>query len=64
MIAEVATPSGAEGLFVLPLVLLVIFLAVLAVLMPYFVWRISKHTATTNKLLRQLLKAYGHEPED
>jgi TRAP-type mannitol/chloroaromatic compound transport system permease small subunit len=64
MIAEVATPSGAEGLFVLPLVLLVIFLAVLAVLMPYFVWRISKHTAATNKLLRQLLKAYGHEPED
>ena len=63
MIADLGMPSGNEGLFVLPFVLLVIFLAVLAILMPYFVWRISKHTAATNKLLRHLLKAYGHEPE-
>ena len=64
MIAEVATPSGAEGLFIVPIIFLLLFLAVLALFMPYFVWRISKHTAATNKLLRQLLKAYGHEPEE
>ena len=64
MIADATMPSGAEGLLMVPLIMLLVFLAVLAVLMPYFVWRISKHTAATNKLLRQLLKAYGHEPQE
>jgi len=45
------------------LVLGLIVLVVLAVLMPYFVYRISIETERTNKLLRQLLKAYGHEPD-
>ena len=61
--AEVATPSGAEGLFIVPLFFLLLFLAVLALLLPYFVWRIRKEAATSNKLMRQLLKAYGQEPE-
>ena len=45
------------------LVLGLIILVVLAVLMPYFVYRISIETERTNKLLRQILKAYGHEPD-
>lgn len=61
-----------------------IVLAVLALLMPYYVYRISKDAEETkalakdlaetakatkaeqektNGLLRQLIKAYGHEPE-
>jgi len=36
---------------------------VLAVLMPWYVYRIASETQKTNKLLRQLIKAYGHEPE-
>ena len=38
-------------------------LVALAILMPYFVYRICLQTERTNKLLRQLIKAYGHEPE-
>lgn len=64
ILAEVATPTGAEGFFIVPVLFLLLFLAVLALFMPYFVWRISKQTATTNKLLRQIIKAYGHEPEE
>jgi hypothetical protein len=45
------------------LVLGLIILVVLAVLMPYFVYRISIETERTNKLLRQVIRAYGHEPE-
>jgi competence protein ComGC len=52
--------SGVLGFL---LVLGLIVLVVLAVLMPYFVYRISIETERTNKLLRQLLKAYGHEPD-
>ena len=63
ILAEVATPSGAEGLFIVPLFFLLLFLAVLALLLPYFVWRIRKEAATSNKLMRQLLKAYGQDPE-
>lgn len=45
------------------LIIGLLILAVLAVFMPYFVYRISIETERTNKLLRQLLKAYGHDPE-
>lgn len=45
------------------LIIGLIVLAVLAILMPYFIYRISVETERTNKLLRQVIKAYGHEPE-
>ena len=77
--------SGAEvfgtaisGLLVIVGVVLLIFLAILAILMPYYVYKcrhlltdlISKtdeqitETKRTNNLLRQLIRAYGHEPEN
>jgi len=38
-------------------------LTVLAILMPYFVYRIYCETKKSTILLRQLLMAYGHRPE-
>lgn len=61
MIAEVG--QVAMGLTGMLLVLGLIILAVLAVLMPWYVYRIASETQKTNKLLRQLLRASGHEPE-
>lgn len=61
MIAEVS--QVAMGLTGMLLVLGLIILAVLAVLMPWYVYRIASETQKTNKLLRQLLKVSGHEPE-
>ena len=66
-----------ESLFIVPLVILLLLLGVLAVLMPYYVYRIARTTdelrkvsismldqqMKVNKLQRQLLRAYGHEPE-
>jgi uncharacterized membrane protein len=61
MIAQAS--EVAMGLTGMLLVLGLIILAVLAVLMPWYVYRIASETQKTNKLLRQLIKAYGHEPE-
>lgn len=80
--------SGLGGLFgglaMVAIVFGLIVLAVLAILMPYYVYKIAQHArelgeqvkalsaqgsaihaeqAKTNVLLRQLIKAYGHEPE-
>jgi hypothetical protein len=52
------------GLAGLGLIVGAIVLIILAVLMPYYVYKIRHETAKTNKLLAQLLKAYGHQPED
>jgi hypothetical protein len=72
MIAEAA--DGAWTLFFLPIL---IVLAVMAILMPYYVYK-CRHllqdlktkadeqlveTRRTNILLRQLIRAYGHEPD-
>ena len=62
MIAQAS--EVAMGLTGMLLVLGLIILAVLAVLMPWYVYRIASETQKTNKLLRQLIKAYGHEPEE
>jgi len=61
MIAGAGEAVG--GLLGVLLLVGLLVLVALAVLMPYFVYRISIETERTNKLLRQLLKAYGHEPE-
>jgi hypothetical protein len=61
MIAQAS--EVAMGLTGMLLVLGLIILAGLAVLMPWYVYRIASETQKTNKLLRQLIKAYGHEPE-
>lgn len=61
MIAQAS--EVAMGLTGILLVLGLIILAVLAILMPWYVYRIASKTQKTNKLLRQLIKAYGHEPE-
>lgn len=61
MIAQAS--EVAMGLTGMLLVLGLIILAVLAILMPWYVYRIASETQKTNKLLRQLIKAYGHEPE-
>ena len=76
MIAEAA--DGAWTLFFLPILIGLIVLAVMAILMPYYVYKIRHlmqdlkdkadeqitETKRTNNLLRQLIRAYGHEPED
>jgi hypothetical protein len=65
------------GLLVFCAFVVLVVLAVLAMLMPYFVYKISnsvqdckartinldENTKRTNILLRQLIRAYGHEPE-
>lgn len=61
LIAEVS--QVAIKLTVMLLALGLIALAVLAILMPWYVYRIASETQKTNKLLRPLIKAYGHEPE-
>lgn len=61
MIAQAS--EVAMGLTGMLLVLGLIILAVLAILMPWYVYRIASETQKTNKLLRQMIKAYGHEPE-
>jgi hypothetical protein len=75
MIAEAA--DGAWTLFFLPILIGLIVLAVMAILMPYYVYK-CRHllqdlkdkadeqiteTKRTNNLLRQLIRAYGHEPD-
>jgi hypothetical protein len=75
MIAEAA--DGAWTLFFLPILFGLVVLAVMAVLMPYYVYK-CRHllqdlkgkadeqlveTRRTNILLRQLIRAYGHEPD-
>jgi hypothetical protein len=75
MIAEAA--DGAWTLFFLPILIGLIVLAVMAILMPYYVYK-CRHllqdlktkadeqlveTRRTNILLRQLIRAYGHEPD-
>lgn len=47
----------------LVLLVLAFILTVLAILMPYFVYRIYCETKKSTILLRQLLIAYGHRPE-
>ena len=58
------------GMLGLILIGFAIFLVILAILMPYYVYKIRhlmqdclKENRNTNDLLRQLIKAYGHEPE-
>ena len=80
--------TGLGGLFgglaMVAVVFGLIVLLILAILMPYYVYKIAQHTkdldeqvkalgattaathaeqAKTTALLRQLIKAYGHEPE-
>ena len=75
MIAEAA--EGAWTLFFMPILIGLIVLAFLAILMPYYVYKIRHlmqdlktkadeqitETKRTNILLRQLIRAYGHEPD-
>jgi len=58
-----AVAEAAGGLLGFVVVILAVIFAILAILMPYFVYRISVETERTNKLLRQLLKSYGQDPE-
>ena len=75
MLAEAG--DGAWTLFFLPILIGLIVLAVMAILMPYYVYK-CRHllqdlkgkadeqiteTKRTNGLLRQLIRAYGHEPD-
>jgi len=75
MIAQAA--DGAWTLFFLPILIGLIVLAVMAILMPYYVYK-CRHllqdllgksdeqiteTKRTNNLLRQLIRAYGHDPD-
>ena len=57
------TTTGYEYLFVAPLLILGVIFLVATAMMPIYVYRISINTQKQNKLLRQLIKAYGHEPE-
>lgn len=78
-ISDLMTGLGATALLIISIIL-----AVLVVLMPYYVYKIAQRSkeladlartlcdysgatkleqAKTNALLRQLIKAYGHEPE-
>lgn len=61
MIAEVS--QVAMGLTGMLFVLGLIVLAVLAILMPWFVYQIAREAEKTNKLLRQMIRTSGHEPE-
>ncbi|NDB96564.1 MAG: hypothetical protein EBZ78_10480 [Verrucomicrobia bacterium] len=69
-----AVGTASQMLFggMLGLILLgfAVFLVILAILMPYYVYKcrfllqdLLKENQKTNGLLRQLLKAYGHDPE-
>lgn len=60
----------AAGMGVMAVIVAVVVLAVLAILMPYYVYRIfgqlfiiRQEAQKTNALLRQIIKAYGHDPE-
>lgn len=59
--------SGLGGLFgglaMVAIVFGLIVLAVLAILMPYYIYKIRHELAATNKLLRQMIRSSGHEPE-
>ena len=75
IIAQAA--DGAWTLFFLPILFGLVVLAFLAILMPYYVYKIRHlmqdlkakadeqitETKRTNNLLRQLIRAYGHEPD-
>jgi len=50
-------------LFSIPAFILLVIFAVLCVAIPFHVRAIRKESEKTNKLLRQIIKAYGHEPE-
>ena len=50
-------------MFVTPLFILLIIFVVLCFSLPFHVRVIRKECEKTNKLLRQLIKAYGHDPE-
>ena len=62
----IASGSLLEGIGVLG-ILLVIGVAILYVLFPIVVilqiWSLNEKAEKQNRLMRQLLKAYGHEPE-
>ena len=75
MIAQAA--EGAWTLFFMPILIGLIVLAFLAILMPYYVYK-CRHllqdlriradeqlaeTRRTNDLLRELIRANGHDPE-
>lgn len=58
------------GLGAIALIFGVIGLTVLAILMPYYVYKIAQHARETdqqikqtNTLLRQLLTSYGQDPQ-
>jgi hypothetical protein len=51
------------ALLMIPVFILLLIMAVMAFLMPYYVWKIAKGIDTNNRLQRQLLRAYGHTPE-
>lgn len=60
----------ALGLTGFAILFAAIILLILAILMPYYVYRIFGQLFTirqeaekTNKLLRQIIKAYGHDPD-
>jgi hypothetical protein len=42
----------------------IIFLVILTIFLPVFIWRIHHHTKTTNKLLREIVQAYGGTPKN
>jgi len=75
MIADMTdVGTGYQMLFggMLGLILLgfAVFLVILAILMPYYVYKcrfllqdLLKENQKTNDLLRQLIRAYGHDPE-
>jgi hypothetical protein len=58
------------GILMFPILIALFVLLVLAFLMPYFIYKIAKEVASVNEeakklnaLTRQLLRAYGHDPE-
>lgn len=44
-------------------VVLAIFLGILLILLPVFVLGIYSQIQLTNRLIKQLIKLYGHDPE-
>lgn len=63
MFLQVSQMGGFEWMFVTPLFILLIIFVVLCFSLPFHVRVIRKECEKTNKLLRQLIKAYGHDPE-
>lgn len=57
-IGDLVTGLGAMAVVVAATVL-----AVLAILMPYYIYKIRHELDATNKLLRQMIRSSGHEPE-